>query len=178
MQAHVLRNRLIKHYENAPRAARQAGRHWYDNARTTARKLARDSGRSLAVSAGVIAALSPRAHWATNISWARDSLMSGAARGGLSTGVRKAQRIIDGERPLQVLSGPKVRAFYRAIMGHCNAAVVDVWIAYAVGVDSNGWSEQQYNKVAQALTDAAKNVGVPVIVFQATVWVAVRGSAN
>ncbi len=175
MKPYIIKRKLLTCYLNASKANRRDGAAWYAAARREARKLAKDSGRTLSVAAGVIAALSPRAHWKTNLQWANYSCATGCAKGGLTTCVAKAQRILDGERPLTVLSGPKVRAFYRAIMGDSGASVVDVWIAYAVGVDSNGWSEKQYNIVAKALTDAAKSVGKPTAIFQAIVWIAVRG---
>jgi hypothetical protein len=94
-----------------------------------------------------------------------------------SSSLAKAQRIYRGERPSSVLSGPKVRAFYRALLGDTTAAVVDVWVARAAG-----WvgelKPRAYALVASALVAAARAVRVSVARFQAVVWVAVRGRAQ
>lgn len=77
---------------------------------------------------------------------------------------------------MSVLSGPKVRAFYRALMGDRDAAVVDVWVARAAGW-TRELKQRGYDVVARALVAAARLARVSVARFQAVVWVAVRGRA-
>lgn len=90
----------------------------------------------------------------------------------------KAERIREGERPLQVLGGPKVRSFYRAIMGDENAVVLDTWMATALGWPTNSFSRIQYEKCSAVLRDAAERANVAPANFQAIVWTQVRGGGE
>ncbi len=148
---------------------------WYRESRRTARSLARKHNATLATSAGVIAALSPRIRWSTNVLGA-DHILGGGNEGpGFNTNVEKACRIRDGERPLSVLGGPKVTAFYRAIMGDKDAAVIDVWMWRAIGVAPGS---MPYEQAADILRSCAAQAGVTVSDFQAIVWTQVRGGAE
>ena len=145
---------------------------WYRESRRTARALARKHGTTLATAAGVLAALSPRVQWSASINGA-DHILSGGDTGpGFNQNVEKACRIRDGERPLDVLGGPKVTAFYRAIMGDRDAAVIDVWMWRAMGLEVAGIP---YGQAAGILVTAATKVGMDVSTFQALVWEQVRG---
>lgn len=88
----------------------------------------------------------------------------------------KARAIQQGAQPLRVLGGPKVRAFYRALLGDRDAAVVDVWVARAAGTDPQ-LTPARYARVEAALRDAAAQARTAVADFQATVWVVTRGRA-
>lgn len=148
---------------------------WYRESRRTARKLATKHGTTLATSAGVIAALSPRIQWATNVNGADHILGGGDTGPGFNRNVEKACRIRDGERPLSVLGGPKVTAFYRSIMGDENAAVIDVWMWRAMGVAPGDLS---YEEAAEVLRRAAGGAGISVSSFQALIWTQVRGGES
>lgn len=181
------RNRLLRHYVEAGPACRAAGAAWYPNALRMATELAGSiAPRRIAMAAGVIAALSPRAQWAVNLAWAGrviDAADSGDAcpHVGLPDGRAKAWHIAASDLdPLDVLRGPKVRAFYQAILGNQSAAVIDIWAARAVLPDGEGearWlsSELRYHQLAQNYRDAAAEIGLDVPTFQATVWLHVRG---
>ncbi len=148
---------------------------WYRESRRTARALARKHDTTLATAAGVIAALSPRIRWRENVLGA-DHILGGADSGpGFNRNVEKACRIRDGERPLSVLGGPKVTAFYRAIMGDKEAAVIDVWMWRAMGIKPG---EVPYAVAEACLREAAAKAGVSVSDFQAIVWTHVRGGAE
>jgi hypothetical protein len=127
--------RFVALWRAADRAVRTAGVQWYRNARRICRDLARRHGVSESCAAGVVAALSPRLGWTYNV-LAADLVLARAERvpGVFKASLVKARRILAGGRPLQVLSGPKVRAFYRALKGDESAAVVDVWTARAAGL--------------------------------------------
>lgn len=168
--------RLLEHWSQADRNARTQGRQWYALARRTCAGMAREHGVSLATACGVVAALSPRLQWGPNVRAARAVCAGVVPSGVFRTSLAKAQRIRNGERPLSVLSGPKVRAFYRALMGDASAAVVDVWVARAAGW-ARELKDRAYAIVAGALAAAARVARVPVAAFQAVVWVAVRGRA-
>lgn len=88
----------------------------------------------------------------------------------------KARAIAAGGKPLTVLSGPKVRAFYRALVGDDSAAVIDVWTVRAAGWLTS-LTERAYALVSRALEIAARKLNTSVTRLQAVAWVAVRGRA-
>ena len=138
---------------------------------------------SLETVAGIMAALSPRRRWSDNVT-ATYRVLAGERVGGLSDGIGKAYAILatDGQGgygPLDILSGPKVRAFYRAIVGDPTGdAVIDVW---AVRACTRGRHDsvapQWYARASAAYHSAARILGVDVHTVQATVWTVYRGSA-
>ena len=75
---------------------------------------------------------------------------------GLGTNKRKAARILCGENPLDVLSGPKVCAFFRNIMGDENAVCVDrhAW-AIAHGGALVTLTPKRYLETADAFREAS-----------------------
>lgn len=166
---------LTGHWEAIPQDVRTEALNgqWYRASKRVARRLARKHGVPLRTAAGVLAALSPRVRWSTNVA-AADKLLGGAPNeevAGYNTNVEKARRIAKGEEPDDVLGGDKVRAFYSAIMGDDDAAVVDVWMWRAIGCAPGGMS---YNDAAAALRDAAAQAGLGVADFQAVVWTHMR----
>jgi hypothetical protein len=88
------------------------GMHWYDYARDFAASLDSNVERA----AGVIAALSPQQSWPVNKRMAAE-FYNGRRNVHTAPNVSKAERILQGETPLDILGGPKVRAFYTNIMG-------------------------------------------------------------
>ena len=121
---------MIPHTRNITAAWRQAseydvaeGCEWYAKARRLAEHLDPDNVER---AAGVIAALSPKLAWPQNCDKAI-ALYAGAPVGGLPANIAKARRILAGEHPEEVLSGPKVRAFYFIIVNpdHPEAVAVD-----------------------------------------------------
>lgn len=169
--------RLLAVWRAATRREKTAGARWYAEATRTAKTLARRYGVSHATAAGVMAAISPRLTWKYNVK-AAEMILATASRvpGVFRASLVKALRILSGERPLQVLSGPKVRAFYRVLMGDESHAVVDVWMARAVGVKPEHVT-RQYDEISQAIELAAQSARTTVARMQATAWVQVRGRA-
>jgi hypothetical protein len=164
---------LLEHFE----ASDGDGETWYRESRRTARRLARENDRTLSCAAGVIAALSPQVRWAENVRMAEEVMRTGETTGlGLSRD--RAWRIWLGERPLRVLGGPKTRAFYRAMMGDENAAVIDTWMLFALGWPTSSISPKNYEKCADALREAARLANTGTSTFQAMVWTQVRGGAS
>lgn len=88
------------------------GMSWYDYARDYAASLDSNVERA----AGVIAALSPQQSWPVNKRMAAE-FYDGRRNVHTAPNVSKAERILQGEPPLDILGGPKVRAFYTNIMG-------------------------------------------------------------
>jgi len=169
---------LVAHYRDADEETAQLGSAWYRRSRVVARSLARANGVHLSVAAGVLAAISPRLRWSSNVACA-DALLAGRpVTGVFSANLRKADRILAGERPMSVLGGDKVRAFYRAIMGDPNAVVLDVWMMRAAGWAKASLTPSEYANLADALTAAAVREGVDPADFQAVVWTHVRGGGE
>jgi hypothetical protein len=169
--------RLTALVGKAPPSAWTAGGSWYEDAGRVCARMARAYGCSKATAAGVVAALSPRLQWGPNLR-AADAVLAGVTPSGVfRASLKKAQAIAAGARPLDVLSGPKVRAFYRAIMGDRTAAVVDVWVLRAVGW-TRSVTEKAYRAIARALELTAARLGTTVAQLQAVAWVAVRGRAG
>lgn len=175
--------RILAHYRAADPTVVALGDAWYDQAQQTAQEIWPERPD---LAAGVIAALSPRCQWVTNVAWARAVVH--AARTGqecpaVHTTTMRAQawRIANGEDPLSVLNGPKVRRFYLNISGDRSAVTVDVWaIRAALGADAAGdgrITKRQYDTAEAAYQRAAKIAGISPAAMQAIVWVQVRGRA-
>lgn len=104
-------------FRTATPAQIAAGLDWYADAHRVAGALATRYGVTLEVSAGVIAALSPLNSWGANVNLATRFLDAGGLTSGyLGDGLRKAARILAGEHVEDVLTSPKVAAFYAGIV--------------------------------------------------------------
>ena len=169
--------RLTELYAEAPEATRAAGREWYPAAAAQSRAIARGAGISRHRAAGIIAALSPRAQWAVNLAWAAKVAAAATCPAVHTRDARaKAWAIRTGERPLSVLRGPKVRAFYRAIMGDTGSVVLDVWAMRAMGDDRQPRPGADYARCAELYRRAAERCGESPRDFQAIVWLQLRGA--
>lgn len=200
--------RVTRAYRASTPIERAAGLGWYGTAWSAAWTIAEAATgrarwarmsdaarREAAVTvAGVLAALSPRCQWSTNVAWAA-ALVGAAWSGGevprvhTKTMRRQAWRIALGEHPLAVLRGPKVRAFWANITGDVDAVTVDVWAVRAargavpsVGArgrlvwdDDGAVSAREYAAYADVYRRAARRLGVTPRECQAAVWVHIRG---
>ena len=169
---------ILSVYNCADYADVIAGREWYQ----TAQDLAREIAPNLAMGAGVIAALSPQMSWDRNVLLARRAFHDGAASGGLGANVRKADRILAGESPDDVLGGLKVRSFYANIVEpHGEAVTVDRH-AYDIALGRVTPSAEKFalarKGVYAGLADhyrlAAQIAHVPPATMQAITWCAWR----
>lgn len=133
-------DRILKTFNRATEREYLEGLEWYPKAKEFALSLNPD----ILKSAGVIAALSPRQHWETNMNGAKkifrdlnnhSSIMPVVA--GTYSNVEKAWRIAQGEDPRVVLksSNPnryfKVRRFFENILGNQYLVTIDSWTAMA-----------------------------------------------
>jgi hypothetical protein len=75
---------------------------------------------------------------------------------------------------MEVLGGPKTRAFYQALMGDDNAVVIDAWMLRAAGWSRDSCTANQYATFAMQLSFEAAALKVPPAVMQAVVWCEVR----
>ena len=110
---------IIKCYETASLSSIRDGATWYKEAQDIATVIGRLGGfknhQALFVGAGVLAALSPQVEWGDNIQWAIQLVVKGIRKQTYANH-NKALRILQGEKPYNVLGGAKVRAFYKAIV--------------------------------------------------------------
>lgn len=164
----------------------QDGLRWYREARSLAESLDPSNPRK---AAAVIAVLSPLTSWTRNVDLAVDAY-AGRPLGCLSSNASKAQRILSGEDPDQVVKGSKVRAFWRAITDPSDgsAIVIDrhaVEVAFGKVMSDDqrekilspkgGYDSvcQRYAVAAGLLSDTLGRQITPVDV-QAVTWVTWR----
>lgn len=177
-----MRRRILAAYGEATAADQAAGLEWYRRAYDAAATILPDDPTR---AAGVIAALSPRCQWRTNVVWAA-AVIEAAERGdatppNVHTRAMRAQawRIANGEAALDVLGGPKVRAFFANITGDLDSVTVDVWAARAAtGRTLPAVQGRTYALIARAYREAAALLEIPARDVQAAVWVHVRGAAE
>ena len=158
------------------------GRNWYLEAHAFACVL--DGTRDGRVGAGVIAALSPITPWDRNVVLARRAFDEGRLTGGtLGNSVRAANRILDGEEPLEVLQGLKVRNFFGSIVNpSCTKSVCidrhafDVAVGRITDDRSRGTLKRVavYESFARAYSRAAVASGLSAATVQAVTWVTWR----
>ena len=191
--------RITRAYRQASPSDRATGAGWYAEAQRVASVIDPDNPER---AAGVIAALSPRCQWSTNIVFA-ERVIAAADAGrpcpDVSTTDNRgtAWLIATGTAPLdalgtvshtgRVISGHKVRSFYANITGDADAVTVDMW-AWAVA--TGAWrtyrgqrtpreanlTAREYRTIADAYRRAAAILGVTPRECQAAVWVAARGT--
>lgn len=147
------------------RDAARAALEWYDRARAWAESLAAAYGFTLEAVAGAVAALSPNVTWESQLEWTPRVLeafrVDAEALPGPAYGRNKgkAAAILAGADPLEILGGPKVRAFYAGIMAGGNTAAVCIdrhaWaLAYGAGAVDVCLTAKRYRDAAQAYRDA------------------------
>lgn len=176
---------LIDRYLLATPEQRERGRRWYDAAQDACRRIASDTDTALDRVAAVMAITSPDAKLVQNIEWTRKAVEAKRNRQPLTAGrypadqTPKVQRALDQRRknPGEAVSGPKVSAFYRAIMGDDESLVIDRWAVEAAGGDrSKPPTRTQHAILTEAYQTAATTCGESVRDFQAIVWIQARES--
>lgn len=94
-----------------------SGAEWYAEANSYAHALAEGYGLTVQQTAGIIAALSPMQSWGANKVLAARLIEAGGLTAGYLLGnLDKANRILAGGDPLNILGGDKVRNFYLSIL--------------------------------------------------------------
>ena len=175
---------VLSVYNNASADNIREGLSWYLDANNFARTLGEIHDVRISTAAGVLAALSPRLEWGTNKRQAAKVFATGTADGcGLKGNCRKADRILAGEDPLDVLGGNKVRAFYSTILDpHGYSWPVIDRHAFDIAVGEITDDKRRgalgrkgvYAEFADIYIDAAKVAGVSSSQMQAITWVAWR----
>jgi hypothetical protein len=153
------------------------GVNWYPTAHTLAEQIGKGDVKK---GAGILAAFSPMVAWSLNVEMARNSVETGHFTGHFRANNAKAERIWNGEEPLRVLGGNKVRAFYQCILtaGECDTPVID---RHSIAVALNAFPSDKerstyargrwYDIFAKAYREVAAEIGIPVATLQAVTWV-------
>lgn len=170
---------VLRAYDGADESQRLIGVTWYARRREECEAAAEELGIVPEVYAGALAALSPELDFDYNVRAVTELARDGTTRIGYPANIHKAARILNGEAPLAVLGGNKVRAFFECIADPAGtrAVCVDRHAAAAAGVDYYwvcGNSVGVYARVANAYRLAAELRGVRPCEVQAVVWIAYR----
>jgi hypothetical protein len=130
--------------------------------------------------AGVLAALSPQKAWQYNVRLAGEAFANGEARGHVKDACRKAERIMSGEHPLEVLpTDSKTWNFFRCIADPDDREAVvvdrhahDIAVGIVFGDDDRGLGAKgRYALLALAYRVAARELDEIPSVVQAVTWV-------
>ena len=174
---------LLRTWHAADEAIRQAGARWYEEAHAEMRRIAERTDYTVAVATGITAVISPFLSWDLNLQ-AAEGVLLGRPNAGFGQNRKKALAIMAGADPLQILSGPKVIAFYKNILwpGEVEDVVVDRHIArlWYGGTERGqyGCSLPTYLRICADVRLAAQTVGERTYQFQAAVWLAARSKDN
>jgi hypothetical protein len=172
--------KILETYRRATDSQVRRGIEWYADAHSIA--LALDPS-NVARAAGILAALSPRTFWLVNVKLAARVYAEGFASGCLTHSARCADAIFGGAHPLDVLHGPKTRAFYATILNPADltSVVIDRHaMSVALGrsstdKDVNALSRKgAYEAYADAYRSAARIAGIAPSTMQAIVWLVWR----
>lgn len=167
---------VLSTYEVATPKQIKEGMAWYELAHLFGYKI---SGGNARQGAGVIAALSPQKKWLDNAYLAARAFETGVAKGQVFRANGVAQRILDGEDPDLVLSGPKVRAFFSLIADPGNSASVcvdrhahDIAVGQVTDDKARKILERKggYDYVASVYSVAAEELSVLPSQVQAVTW--------
>jgi hypothetical protein len=171
---------LLERYALATPDEIRRGREWYDAARRECRAMAREYGQPLSRVAGILAVTSPDAQLAANLRWTREILAGERTAGRYPSDQAPKVAAILAAHPSkvrQLVTGPKVSAFYAAIMGDADVLVIDRWASYAAGGPKDRVPGVRAKRAfAAAYRAAAASVGETVRDFQAIVWIQARES--
>ena len=166
-------------YSRANKSDIAEGMNWYSDAHNFALSLA-----PIRIAAGVIAALSPMNHWATNKAAAEKAFENGTAFGTHTVGNEiKADAIMAGVEPLDILGGNKVRAFFSTIVdptGHSIPVIdrhaFDVAVGKVCTDKERGILSRKgvFAEFGQVYVEAATIAGIGAPQMQAVTWVVWR----
>jgi hypothetical protein len=172
---------IMRVFESATESEYNEGMTWYNEQHDIALALSPDD---VWRGAGVIAGYSPNNKWERNLMLATEVLTTGIVRTDyLPVMVPQIQRIMDGEHPLDVFRGQKVRAFTAAIAtnGESDIATIDrhahdVCIGHVteVGNGKKKIAKSVFNTMVMHYQQAALEAGIKVAQMQAVTWVVWR----
>ncbi len=200
-----MKKNLLDKFHASNDDVRHWGTQWYDTASDYVNNLADVTGLSSEQVAGVMAAFSPRTSWDKNTALATHFLLNYDPNNpdsiknfpGLKANLDRAKRIMAGpgdyESVLAALGNdaeaPKIRSFYKNMMGDKDAVTIDAWMARAImgkghdmadkdlAAQSLSWAGA-YDKMSEAVRQAAKELNISPRELQAIIWTHVNPTAD
>lgn len=172
---------IIDTWERSTTLERSRGAAWYSDAHDHAASISSILGTDdIRVGAGVIAILSPQVEWSINLEEAYRLALDVADTGMTDDNTYRAFRrnvwrawhaATEHDHIDEIVSGPKVSAFYRAIAGLSGGPVVDRHATrVATGHTFDAVTPRTFHDVQCAYLDAAEALGIDVHTLQATAW--------
>ncbi len=169
---------ILATYALANSHERANGLAWYFEANTIAREL---GNGDVAFGAALLAVLSPLEKWERNVAVARHAVAYGYPYPTTGDKTGKVTRLLSGENPADVVSGPKVTAFYNNILDpsgdHVTIDRHAIDIAFGVvHTDKSrpAGTKKLIAELSTAYRDAAKTLNIVPLELQAITWVAWR----
>lgn len=169
---------ILAVYSRATAEDVNEGMSWYCTANALARELSPDD---VWRGAGVIAAFSPVCPWKRNVELARNAFATGIATGHTAVMCGIAQRILDGEHPLDVMNGDKTRAFASAIADPFGSQIAtidrhahDIAMGRVFTDKERKIGKRIFRIMSAHYREAALDQGISVSQIQATTWVVWR----
>lgn len=186
---------IVSVYVQANALDIQQGMSWYKNAHEIGQQLAYQYGYLTHQAIGVLAALSPLASWELNVKRAeaalsqhKHGLTAEESKGcGMKANTIKAWRILNGEEPLDVLGGNKVRAFYCCMVHYLTTEHVCIdrhAVSIAVGKPLGNQftkyvnTDVKYAAIAKDYMVVADILSITPAQLQAVTWVTWRRLQN
>lgn len=167
---------LLELYEQTTPETRRRGRRWYPTMRRRMLSIANEHEHSLAQVVAVLSITSVDAQLASNLRWTEEIVRGERTHGKYPTDqIPKVRAALGARCPSRFVTGPKVNAFYRAVMGDPDALVLDRWmIRLAVGHAGRHLRVPERAQVEEAYRSAASRTGERVAHFQAILWIHLR----
>ena len=162
---------VLRVYDQTDFEVRLLGASWYPAAHEEAHLMCPGNTSR---AAGVIAALSPMRSWEHNLKMARKALLIGRSLEHTPAHNEKANAILQGANPRDVLRGPKTRAFYELILDpEAPFVCVDRHAIYVAtqGREVEVSTRAVYEQVALAYREAALHRDIWPSEMQATTWI-------
>ena len=163
---------------SATPAQESTGAEWYSHANFIASAIAHGTEYTTREIAGIIAALSPQTKWEDNVRLAIMAVKNGRASGHINSQIAKADAILQGMRPEDILNGQKETAFFHNIAEFDSGEFVtidrhahDIAVGERFGNEDRGLSAQnRYRHISRAYRIAGEILGMPAHHAQAIAW--------
>ena len=186
LSLYEMERQILGYFNLATKTERIFGLTWYADALAACEMLASLYTLPVTTVVGMVAALSPRNRWSSNVTDAEQVIVNGenANVHTFSANLAKAVRILNGEQPTDVLRGNKVRAFYQCLCPDETDIVCVDGHAYGVAcgfgerIQVKTISDAAYERISLAYRNTAHHLGIEPRQLQATTWLTYRRIHN
>ncbi|MCP4896297.1 MAG: hypothetical protein GY906_04920 [bacterium] len=148
------------------------GRNWYAEANGQIDYVSREEGWDHAEFCGILATTSPRCSVLRNIRLGLHFMHHRDLRVIPMKGIRTSvTNFLDGKG----INGPKTGPFCANLSGDYNPVTLDVWMAYAFGIDQSDFSRKATHREASSrVVEAGRVLGIKPAQAQAAIWTGYR----